>query len=87
MKDILETIIKTLVDNKAGSSCQGRNSCWRKERRACHRRKDWKGSRKEDRSLRSGGIWKEGKMAKAIRTVLKAIGTKEQKKVNVEFID
>ena len=32
-------------------------------------------------------IGKEGKMAKAIRTIMKALATKEGKKVNVEFID
>ena len=32
-------------------------------------------------------IGREGKMAKAIRTIMKALATKEGKKVNVEFID
>ena len=32
-------------------------------------------------------IGKEGKIAKAIRNILKAIGAKEHKKVTVEFID
>ena len=32
-------------------------------------------------------IGKEGKIAKAIRTILRAVGTKEHKKVTVEFID
>ena len=31
-------------------------------------------------------IGKEGRIAKAIRTVIKAIASKEQKKVSVEFI-
>lgn len=31
-------------------------------------------------------IGREGKIATAIRTVMKALATKEQKKVNVEFI-
>lgn len=32
-------------------------------------------------------IGKEGRIAKAIRTIFKAVGTKEQKKVTIEFID
>lgn len=32
-------------------------------------------------------IGKEGKIAKAIRTIFKAVGTKNQKKVTIEFID
>lgn len=32
-------------------------------------------------------IGKQGRIAKAIRTVAKAIATKEDKKVNIEFIE
>ena len=32
-------------------------------------------------------IWKKGKIAQSIRTVMKAIAAKENKKVNIEFID
>lgn len=32
-------------------------------------------------------IGKEGRIAKSIRTIFKAVGTKEQKKVTIEFID
>ena len=32
-------------------------------------------------------IGKQGKMAKAIRSIMKAIATREHKKVNVEFLD
>jgi len=32
-------------------------------------------------------IGKEGRIAKSIRTIFKAVGTKEQKKVAIEFID
>ena len=32
-------------------------------------------------------IGKEGRIAKAIRTIFKAVATKEQKKVSIEFID
>ena len=32
-------------------------------------------------------IGKEGRIAKAIRTIMKALGAKENKKVTIEFID
>ena len=32
-------------------------------------------------------IGKEGRIAKAIRTIMKALGAKEDKKVTIEFID
>ena len=32
-------------------------------------------------------IGREGRMAKAIRTIMKSIAAKEGKKVNIEFID
>ena len=76
MKDVLETIIKTLVNNKEVVSIDEIES----EKTVTFKVK----VAKEDMGKIIG---KEGKMAKAIRTVLKAIGNKEQKKVNIEFID
>ena len=32
-------------------------------------------------------IGREGRIAKAIRAIFKAVGAKEQKKVTIEFID
>lgn len=32
-------------------------------------------------------IGKEGRIAKSIRAILKAVATKEQKRVTIEFID
>ena len=32
-------------------------------------------------------IGKEGKIAKSIRTVMKAVGSKERKKVSIEFME
>lgn len=76
MKDILEVIIKNLVDNPDSVSIT---------------------ERLEEKSINyevkvSDGdmgkvIGRQGKMAKAIRIVMKAIAVKEHKKVNVEFID
>jgi len=76
MKDILETIIKTLVNDKEAVSIEKVEN----ENVVAFNVK----VAKEDMGKIIG---KEGKMAKAIRTVLKAIGNKEQKKVNIEFID
>ena len=76
MKDILEIVIKNLVDNKEEISITENTNA----KSICYEVKVAK-------SDMGKIIGKQGKMAKAIRTVLKAIGTKEQKKVNVEFID
>lgn len=76
MKDVLETIIKTLVNNKEAVSIEQTE----KDKTIIFNVK----VAKEDMGKIIG---KEGKMAKAIRTVLKAIGNKEQKKVSIEFID
>lgn len=76
MKDVLETIIKTLVNDKEAVSIEKVEN----ENVVAFNVK----VAKEDMGKIIG---KEGKMAKAIRTVLKAIGNKEQKKVNIEFID
>ena len=76
MKELIELVIKNLVDNPdqvvINTKNIGKSTCYEVK------------VAKEDMGKIIG---KEGKMAKAIRTVLKAIGTKEQKKVNVEFID
>lgn len=75
MKEILETIILNLVDNKDAVEIKEVNS---------------------EKSITfevkvAGGdmgkiIGKQGRLAKSIRTVVKAVATKEHKKVSVEFI-
>ncbi len=75
MKDILETVILNLVDNKEAVEIKEIN---------------------EEKSIvfevrvADGDmgriIGKQGRLAKSIRTLMKAVATKEQKKVSVEFI-
>ena len=40
-----------------------------------------------DAVAEDGSVSVNGKMAKAIRSIMKAIATREHKKVNVEFLD
>ena len=76
MKDSLRTIIEALVQDK--SSIQ------------INEIEDNRGVIFEVK-VASGDmgriIGKEGRIAKSIRTIFKAVGTKEQKKVTIEFID
>lgn len=76
MKDILEVIIKNLVDNPDEVSItekdEPKNICF--EVRVA----------KNDMGKVIG---KSGKMAKSIRSIVKAVAGKEHKKVNVEFVD
>ncbi len=65
MKDILETIILNLVDNKEKSVVF---------------------EVKVADSDMGKIIGKQGRLAKSIRTVMKAVATREQKRVSVEFI-
>ena len=76
MKEIIETIILNLVDNKEAvevNEKQGEKSIVFEVRVA-----------EEDMGKVIG---KQGRLAKSIRTVVKAVGSREQKKVTVEFID
>ena len=75
MKDILETIIFNLVDNKEAVEIK---------------------EKEEEKSIifevkvaeneMGKVIGKQGKMAKSIRNIMKAVAVKEQKRVSVEFI-
>ena len=76
MKDILEVIIKNLVDNSDEVTITERVE----EKSICYEVRVAKNDMGKV-------IGKQGKMAKAIRTIMKALATKEGKKVNVEFID
>jgi len=76
MKEIIETIILNLVDNKDAvkvNEVQGEKSIVFEVKVA-----------EEDMGKVIG---KQGRLAKSIRTVVKAVGSREQKKVTVEFID
>ena len=75
MKDILETIILNLVEDKKSVEIK---------------------ENEEEKSIifevkvaeneMGKVIGKQGKMAKSIRNIMKAVATKERKKVSVEFI-
>lgn len=76
MKEILEVIIKNLVD--------------RPEEVVVTEKQEEKEVRYEVKVAKEDMgkvIGKQGKMAKAIRSIAKAVATKEHKKVNVEFLD
>ena len=76
MKEILEIMIKNLVEDEASVSIEeiAQDSEIKFEVRV--NEKDM-----------GRVIGKKGKIAQSIRTVMKAIAAKENKKVNIEFID
>lgn len=75
MKDLLEVIIKGLVDNKDVVSINEKNANDAITYQV-----------KVDSSDMGQVIGKQGKMAKSIRTVMKSVASKEHKKINIEFI-
>lgn len=75
MKEILETIIKNLVDNKDAveiKELEGEQSVVYEVKVA-----------ENDMGKIIG---KQGRLAKSIRTVMKAVASKAKKRVSVEFI-
>ena len=76
MKDVLEIIIQGLVDNKDEVSIEEINKEKYVEYRVTVNSNDM-----------GKVIGKQGRVAKSIRTVMKSLGLKEDKKVNVEFVD
>ena len=77
MKEILETIIKNLVDNPDEVVI---NETTNAKSYICYEVKVAKNDMGKV-------IGKQGRMAKAIRSVMKAISVHEHKKVTVEFLD
>ena len=76
MKEILTTIIKSLVTDESAISInevEGEQSFIYEVKVA---EKDM-----------GKVIGKEGRIAKAIRTIMKALAAKENKKITIEFID
>ena len=76
MKEILETIINTLVSNKDAVSINqidGEQSIIFEVKVA-----------EEDMGKIIG---KQGAIAKSIRTIMKAVASKENKRVTIEFLD
>ena len=75
MKEILETVIKALVDNQEAvkiNAVEGEKSIVYEVKVA-----------DEDMGKVIG---KDGKIARAIRTLIIALASKEQKRVSIEFI-
>lgn len=75
MKEIIETIILNLVDNKDAVEITEKQD----EKSIVFEVK----VAEEDMGRVIG---KQGRLAKSIRTVAKAIGNREQKRVTVEFV-
>ena len=75
MKEILQTIIENLVDNKEAVEI-----------------KELEGEKSVVLEVKVAEadmgkiIGKQGRLAKSIRTVIKAVAAKEQKRVSIEFI-
>lgn len=76
MKEILETIIKSLVEDENGVIIT------EKEDEKYH---DFEV--KVANQDMGKVIGKQGRVAKSIRTVMKSIAGKEHKKVNIEFLE
>lgn len=76
MKEILETIIKNLVEDKDSVEINELEN-------EGNLTLEVKVSDKDMGKV----IGKEGKIAKAIRTIMKSVAGRERKKVTVEFVD
>ena len=76
MKEVLETIILSLVEDKTAIQIEEKNN----EKSITF---EVKVAEKDMGKV----IGKEGKIAKAIRTVMKSIAGKERKKVSIEFVE
>ena len=76
MKEILETIVTNLVDDKEAV-----------EIKEIDNEKSIVFEVKVAESDMGKVIGRQGRMARAIRTVIKAASNKEQKRATVEFID
>jgi len=76
MKEILETIILSLVEDKTAVTIEEKSD----EKTISFEVKV------ADKDM-GKVIGKEGKIAKSIRTVMKAVGSKERKKVSIEFME
>ena len=75
MKEILQLIIKNLVDDESKVSIEEKTN----DKSVVYEVK----VAKEDMGKVIG---KQGKMAKSIRSLIKAIAIKEHKRVNIEFV-
>jgi len=76
MKETLEIIIKSLVDDKEAVTITEKEEAGNLSLEVKVAEKDM-----------GKVIGKQGKIAKSIRTVMKSIAGKENRKVSIEFID
>ena len=76
MKEVLQTVLEALVDDKTQIEINEKSD----ERQVLFEVKVAK-------TDMGRVIGKEGRIARAIRTIFKAVGTKEQKRITIEFID
>lgn len=76
MKEVLQTILEALVDDKSAIEINEKENG-----------KEIIFEVRVASSDMGRVIGKEGRIAKSIRTIFKAVGTREQKKVAIEFID
>ena len=76
MKETLEVVIKNLVENPDAVSVTEKADG-----------KSYNYEFKVAKDDMGKVIGKQGKMAKAIRSIMKAVAGKEHKRINVEFVD
>lgn len=76
MKQILETIIKNIVENQEAVSINEEEEADKIIFEV-----------KVEESDMGRVIGRQGKVANSIRTLMKALGSREKKKVSVEFLD
>ncbi len=76
MKQVLETIIKSIVENQEAISINEKEEA----------EKVIYEVKVDDKDM-GRVIGKQGKVANSIRTLMKALGSREKKKVVVEFLD
>ena len=76
MKEVLQTIIEALVQEKSEVEINEKES-----------QKEILFEVKVAKNDMGRVIGKEGRIAKAVRTIFKAVATREHKKVTIEFID
>ena len=76
MENILKTIIENLVDDKNSISIEKHEE-----------RNKVTFKIKVNQNEMGKVIGRQGKIAHSIRTLMKSVGAKEQKKVDIEFLD
>lgn len=76
MKQVLETIIKNIVENQEAVSINEKEEADKITYEV-----------KVDDKDMGRVIGRQGKVANSIRTLMKALGSREKKKVVVEFLD